>query len=591
LSVAKLRLWTEPEKHPTLPLAFALVASLLAAPGVRAATLTPTIAQDELASHGAGCSLREAVLQANRNVVVDAACGLAGEAGATDTITLAPGVTYLLTLPGADDLSEQGDLDLADNPAAEDLAILGSGSTIGNASSPKDRVLHVLAGASVAASGVTIRDGLAAGESGAPSSPGEIGVGGGIWNEGTLRLTDCAVIGNRAAGGTGGSGRAGGAASGGGIASAGPIALTDCVVEGNRAEGGRAGSPALDPDLARGGEAFGGGIASGVDLALLRTRVRGNLALGGTGGPGPAFGGRAGFSSGGGVLASAALSVVDSLFEGNVARGGRGGDSGTGLGYFGGGAAGGGLSLQAGGQSIRATTFAGNRAEGGEGGAGAVGTGCGGNAQGGGIYKLTSPLAVANSTLSGNAVLQGPGEGESCGENLGGGIFLSMGGVTLDSVTLTASTGGGIFSDGQLTLTNSIVALQSSGSDCTPAGGSLVALLSNDFNIDSDGTCRLGAAHDQPGVAAFELGLGPLADNGGPTPTHAIIPGRAAFDRGATTLGTDQRGISRPQHGGADIGAFEQERGVSVADVPAVSPWGMFARRAAGGGGAGESAP
>lgn len=52
--------------------------------------------------------------------------------------------------------------------------------------------------------------------------------------------------------------------------------------------------------------------------------------------------------------------------------------------------------------------------------------------------------------------------------------------------------------------------------------------------------------------------LRPLADNGGPTPTHALLPGSPAIDAGDDTLtGTDQRG--RPRRSGArvDIGAFE----------------------------------
>lgn len=49
-----------------------------------------------------------------------------------------------------------------------------------------------------------------------------------------------------------------------------------------------------------------------------------------------------------------------------------------------------------------------------------------------------------------------------------------------------------------------------------------------------------------------------LADNGGPTLTHALVPGSLALDR--ITAGfpdTDQRGVPRPQGVAADIGAFE----------------------------------
>jgi hypothetical protein len=65
--------------------------------------------------------------------------------------------------------------------------------------------------------------------------------------------------------------------------------------------------------------------------------------------------------------------------------------------------------------------------------------------------------------------------------------------------------------------------------------------------------------------------LGPLADNGGPTFTHALLPGSPAIDKGAFTgYATDQRGEPRPfdfaaianaaAGDGSDIGAFELGR-------------------------------
>ena len=66
--------------------------------------------------------------------------------------------------------------------------------------------------------------------------------------------------------------------------------------------------------------------------------------------------------------------------------------------------------------------------------------------------------------------------------------------------------------------------------------------------------------------------LAPLADNGGPTPTHALLPGSPAIDAGnptacfaldGTPLLVDQRGVFRPLDGDGDgtarcdIGAFE----------------------------------
>ena len=65
--------------------------------------------------------------------------------------------------------------------------------------------------------------------------------------------------------------------------------------------------------------------------------------------------------------------------------------------------------------------------------------------------------------------------------------------------------------------------------------------------------------------------LGPLAANGGPTATHALLPGSPAIDKGdplsITPLNppaTDQRGY--PRVGPVDIGAFEQQGDAIFAD-------------------------
>src|SRR5690606_23632283 len=53
--------------------------------------------------------------------------------------------------------------------------------------------------------------------------------------------------------------------------------------------------------------------------------------------------------------------------------------------------------------------------------------------------------------------------------------------------------------------------------------------------------------------------LGPLADNGGDTLTHALLSGSPATDTGGAAVcpATDQRGAPRPQGAGCDIGAYE----------------------------------
>lgn len=56
--------------------------------------------------------------------------------------------------------------------------------------------------------------------------------------------------------------------------------------------------------------------------------------------------------------------------------------------------------------------------------------------------------------------------------------------------------------------------------------------------------------------------LAPLADNGGPTRTHALLPRSPAIDAGSPDCpppAADQRGVQRPFGLACDIGAYEAE--------------------------------
>jgi len=113
------------------------------------------------------------------------------------------------------------------------------------------------------------------------------------------------------------------------------------------------------------------------------------------------------------------------------------------------------------------------------------------------------------------------------------------------------------------TLQNSIVA------SCSPA--SAPQLTSLGHNIANDGSCNLTDPTDLPNTDPL---LGPLQNHGGPTWTHAPLPGSPALDAipvadctydddgdpgtPEVPLATDQRGVARPQGAGCDIGAFEQ---------------------------------
>jgi hypothetical protein len=93
--------------------------------------------------------------------------------------------------------------------------------------------------------------------------------------------------------------------------------------------------------------------------------------------------------------------------------------------------------------------------------------------------------------------------------------------------------------------------------------------VSTGGNLESAGhTCGFDQGTDQVDVSPDDLNLGPLADNGGPTMTHALGAGSVAIDQipeaecvdaDGAPLTTDQRGEPRPETGGTlcDVGAFE----------------------------------
>lgn len=170
---------------------------------------------------------------------------------------------------------------------------------------------------------------------------------------------------------------------------------------------------------------------------------------------------------------------------------------------------------------------------------------------GGGIYNINGgTMEITNSTISGNSTTAGGG----------GGIFNASGNVKLDFSTVTNNRGtqggGGILLGvGSVELISTIVADNPVGGDCN------TTLTSGGHNLDSDNSCGLTLPTDLP---AMPPGIGPLADNGGPTATHALVAGSPAIDAGSSTCPpTDQRNLPRPEDGDGDnvficdIGAFE----------------------------------
>ncbi len=177
-------------------------------------------------------------------------------------------------------------------------------------------------------------------------------------------------------------------------------------------------------------------------------------------------------------------------------------------------------------------------------------------ARGGGIDN-DDTLTVTNSTISGNTATTVDG---------GGGIKNGQWGTaTVTNSTIVrnaanAGRGSGIFNGSigtsKLIVANSIVADNGVGLDCVggiPGDG---WNIDSGGNIDSDTSCGT-FTHNSSMIQG--AGFGALANNGGPTQTHALLFGSAAIGTAPTCAGltTDQRGTARPQGSACDIGAFE----------------------------------
>jgi beta-glucanase (GH16 family) len=203
---------------------------------------------------------------------------------------------------------------------------------------------------------------------------------------------------------------------------------------------------------------------------------------------------------------------------------------------------------------------------------------------GGGIYSFFgTTTSIVRSTISGNL-----------SKDVGGAIR-SLGNMTITNSTISGNTatgwhGGAIFqTDGDIAITNSTIA-NNVAPDWAPStlfigqfGGGFVPTLtltnsiitgnqwyacekfasgttgnvvSGGHNLIQDDSCN-PTASDQ---IVWDALIDQLADNGGPTLTHALLTGSLAIDAAddAACPATDQRGVARPQGPQCDIGAYEQ---------------------------------
>jgi len=396
--------------------AFALIL-FLASPAFSATINVTANAPDELGANGS-CSLREAIQNINDGVTTFTDCAPTGAYGTSDTINI-PAGTYTTTLAGSEFLNANGSYDIMNS-----VSIVGAGaSTTTINGGGLDRVFFIYqyttGGLVVSISGVTVTGGVPAN-----------GYGGGIYNYGTLNVTNSTISGNTA------------------------------------------------------GYGGGGGIYNiGGTLTVTSSTITGNTASGEWG-------------CGGGIYIGATTTYPYDL--------------------------------------ITNSTISGNTAT-----------------DGGGMYNYSNSLRLTNSTISGNTASSG----------WGGGMYNHRCYPTVLSSTISANSGGGICNFQYMLgtsgtyIANSIVANQTSGADCS--GGNIT---SYGFNLESGASCNFTFRSGGGGSGDLQNTnpkLGPLADNGGPTQTMALLSGSPAIDNGYTTAPTDQRGIARPQGARADIGAFE----------------------------------
>lgn len=271
---------------------------------------------------------------------------------------------------------------------------------------------------------------------------------------------------------------------------------------------------------------------------------------------------------GGAILNQGTLVIIESVLTGNQAE-------------FGGGGA---IDNLEGQLTIVASTISGNEAN-----------------FGGGLSNFDGSVLILESTISGNFALQGGGI-ENSGEltierstidgndaELGGGIE-NLGNLSLLNTTISANaaleTGGGIDNfGGSVSLVHVTMALnqaEDGGSGIwSGANGQEEHIVNIKNTIIADGCfvetptawqvsgnnlATQSDCEDLTLVSLDDIKLETLADNGGPTLTHALSVGSLALDAvtdctgldGVTPIAEDQRGTSRPQGSQCDIGAYER---------------------------------
>lgn len=301
----------------------------------------------------------------------------------------------------------------------------------------------------------------------------------------------------------------------------------------------------------------GGAIRSLENLTILNSTIAGNRALLDGGGIAQFTGDLTIISStiagnttpedGGAIysISNGNLQVIDSSISGN-ATGNETGDHGGGV-----------YARSTTGVEITSSTINGNSTTG----------------DGGGLFvDDVNTVTILNSTISGNRSNRNGG-GVFADLDAGETLILSLSTVTQnvsDDDSAGGGSGGGIYlaaGVGSLTLANSIIAGNVDNSNTAPDVDNSQPpspALNQSFILIGNNKGSTIAASALVGTDAMPLDplLGPLANNGGTTLTHALLIDSPAIDAGNPLFvgpPADQRGapFNRIVGGRVDIGAFE----------------------------------
>ena len=295
------------------------------------------------------------------------------------------------------------------------------------------------------------------------------------------------------------------------VASAGNLTLSSLTMTNGLANDGVNGGGAIDSHgtLSISGSTFsgnsspatsgtsGGAINSSGTLTVTTSKFTGNTA-----------------QEGGGIFNQKTATITNSTFSNNTAT------------IYGGGA----LLNAAGTETLAGDTFTGN------------------SGAGGGAIDNDTTLNISDSTFTGN----------TAGGNGGGGVQ-NFGTTTITQSTFSGNSspyGANIYNytGFSLAISMSVVAAGVNGSNC----GGQAPITDRGYNIDTGSSCGFSGTS----MNNTQPQLGTLASNGGPTQTMALPAGSPAVNAiPASTSGctgtTDQRGTTRPQGSGCDVGAYE----------------------------------